>query len=222
MYRHSMSRSLVRGAVGLLGVAACAATSGGQGTGSRTSVSQSTGSRTSVTLATGASRRFAADAPVSLGQRRIGPGTRRAAMLSVADSVVRAWGWQIASVDLERGAMRTEWLYFAGTEMTPNAGRECEGDAIVGLRLIVEPRNSSKNSSDFVVRGEARVVEGRDRADAQRFAHHSFGTIGAALQEASPAATHRPDVFSTELERLSGEVVLRQGGRADGCVTLRP
>lgn len=212
MLRHSVSRSILRSAVGLLGVAAWASISG----------AQAAVSRTSATLATGSPNRLAADVPVSLGQRRIGTGTRRAAMLSVADSVVRAWGWQVASVDLRRAAMRTDWLYFAGTEMTPDAGRPCEEDNVVGLRLDIALRQSAKDSSEFVVRGEARVVEGRGRADAERFAHRSFATIGAALQDASRAATLWPDVFSPEIKRVSGEVVLRTERRAQGCVTLRP
>lgn len=212
MNRHSVSRSVVRSAVGLLGFAACASISDAQGA----------ASGTSVTVAAGSRSRFAADVPVSLGQRRIGTGTRRAAMLSVADSVVRAWGWQIASVDLKRAAMRTEWLYFAGTEMTPRAGRPCEEDNVVGLRLDIALRQPANDSAEFVVRGEARFVRERGRVETERFAHRSFATISAALRDASRAATLWPDVFSREIERVSGEVEVSSGGRVQACVTVRP
>jgi hypothetical protein len=145
-------------------------------------------------------------------------------MLSIADSVVRAWGWEVASVDLKRAGLRTDWLYFAGREMTPRAGRRCEEDEdnVVGLRLEIAPRRLEKDSAEFVVRGEARFVGGRGRAEAERFARGSFATIGAALQDASRAATAWPDDFSRDIERVSGEAGLRMGARSRGCVTLRP
>ncbi|MDP1892431.1 MAG: hypothetical protein Q8K55_16205 [Gemmatimonadaceae bacterium] len=144
-------------------------------------------------------------------------------MLSVADSILRAWGWLAASVDVRRSTLRTEWLYFAGMDFTPDAGRRCEDEyAVVGLRFEIAPRQLAKDSAVFVLRGEARIVDGMSRADAERFARGSFGTIGSALQASARDAALWPDTLSVTLERLSGEAGMRGGQRVQGCVTVRP
>lgn len=186
------------------------------------SSAQSVASGTSFTLAKGAPARFEAGPPTSLGQHSIGAATRRAAMLSVADSVVRGWGWEVASVDLGRSALRTEWLYFSGPDFVPTAGRPCNDDAIVGLRLEVAPRRVTKDSAEFVVRGEALLISGRNRADAERFARRGFAVVSHALQDGARGAALWPDTYTAALERISGEVGMRQGGQVHGCLTVRP
>lgn len=213
MQRHATSAGLSRLAWYMVCLSTLAGTGDAQGV--------STG--TSVTLAAGAPMRFAAGPPVSLGQRTLGSAARRSAMLSVADSILRVWGWHSASVDVRRSALRTEWLYFAGTDFTPTAGRQCEDEnAVVGLRLEIVPRQLAKDSAVFVLHGEARIVDGTRRSEAERFARGSFGTIGSALQAGARDAALWPDTLSVELERLSGEARVREGQRVRGCVTVRP
>ncbi|MDP1860279.1 MAG: hypothetical protein Q8K82_16500 [Gemmatimonadaceae bacterium] len=183
---------------------------------------QSVASGTSFSLAKGAPVRFEAGPPTSLGQHSIGAATRRAAMLSVADSVVRSWGWEVKSVDLGRSALRTEWLYFSGPDFMPTAGRQCGDDATVGLRLEVTPRRVTKDSAEFVVRGEALLINGRGRADAERFARAGFAVLTSALQDGARGAERWPDTYTAALERFSGEIGVRQGGRVHGCLTVRP
>lgn len=183
---------------------------------------QRVGAGTSVAVSVGAPGRFTAGPPLSLGQRSVGSSARRGAMLSVADSILRVWGWQAASVDVRRSVLRTEWQYFAGTEFTPSAGRPCEDGIVVGLRFELAPRQIANDSAVFVLRGEALIVDGNRRADAERFARGSFGTIGAALQAGAREADLWPDTVSVAMARLSGEVGMRVGQRSHGCVTIRP
>lgn len=213
MQRHAIIPGLSRLAWCLACLTAAAAASDAQGV----------RAGTSVALTAGAPTRFAAGPPESLGQRTVGSAARRGATLSVADSILRVWGWHAASVDVRRAALRTEWLYFAGTDFTPDAGRQCDDrDVVVGLRLEMAPRQIAQDSAVFVLRGEARIVGGRRRADAERFARQSFGTIGAALQAGARDAVRWPDTLAVVLERLSGEAGIRAGQRLGGCATLRP
>ena len=213
MQRHATSVGLSRIAWCMACLTAFVGTSDAQGV--------STG--TSVTLTAGAPTRFAAGPPVSLGQRTLGSAARRGAMLSVADSILRVWGWQAASVDVRRSALRTEWLYFAGTDFTPDAGRRCEDEhAVVGLRFEIAPRQFAKDSAVFVLRGEARIVDGRSRSDAERFARGSFGTIGSALLAGARDAARWPDTLSVEIARLTGEAGMREGQGIHGCAIVRP
>ncbi|MHB1313706.1 MAG: hypothetical protein ACYC3L_16930 [Gemmatimonadaceae bacterium] len=140
----------------------------------------------------------------------------------MSDSIVRGWGWKVAAVDQRRHLMRTEWLYFSGTGFAPDAGEQCEDGAVVGLRLEIALRRVAKDSADFVVHGEAVVVDGRNRADAERFARRGFETMATVLQDGARSAAQWPDTLSGELERVSGEVGARAGQPAHGCVTLRP
>ncbi|MHB8838337.1 MAG: hypothetical protein ACYC7F_05230 [Gemmatimonadaceae bacterium] len=143
-------------------------------------------------------------------------------MLSVADSVVRGWGWQVKSVDMARSALRTEWLHFSGPDFMPAAGRQCGDDATVGLRLEVASRHVTKDSAEFVVRGEALLISGRRRAEAERFARGGFAAVSRALQDGTRGAEHWPDTYTPALERVSGEIGVRQGEQVHGCLTARP
>jgi hypothetical protein len=148
--------------------------------------------------------------------------SRRSAALSASDSVVRYWGWQVATVNPDRATLRTEWLYFAGPDITPGAGRQCEDGALVGLRLEIAPRDIAKDTGEFVVRGEARVLAAASRTEAERLARRGLGTIGTELQEGIRAAALRPDTLAANLARVSGEVGVREGGQQYGCAILRP
>ncbi|MHB1313515.1 MAG: hypothetical protein ACYC3L_15970 [Gemmatimonadaceae bacterium] len=217
-------RGLARLTRVLVVLAAFGGVAGSQSVGTRTTVGggQSGGVQTTVRLTKGSPARFEAGPPTSLGQRSIGPGTRPGAMLSVSDSIVRGWGWTVASVDPRRHVLRTEWLYFAGTGFTPDAGGQCEDGAVVGLRLEIALRRVAKDSADFVVRGEAVVVDGTHRTDAERFARGGFATLGSALQAGARSAGQWPDTLSVDLERVSGEMGARNGRPAHGCVGVRP
>jgi hypothetical protein len=197
---------------GVASVAAC--------TSSSTAVSS--GTRTGLTLAIPSRSRFVAEPPVSLGQRSIGVASRRAAALSVTDSIVRYWGWQVATVDPRRTALRTEWLYLTGPDFSPGAGRQCEDGAVVGLRLEIAPRDTAKHRGEFLVRGEARVVAQANRSAAERLARQGLGTISKALQDGIRAAALRPDTLTASVARASGEIGILEGAQRYGCATVRP
>lgn len=183
---------------------------------------QRPGAPGSLTLATGAPTPSEATLPLSLGSRSIGDGAHRNAMLSVADSVLQAWGWRVASVDPARGLLRSEWLYFAGTTFSPSAGLQCANGSVTGLRFEIAFVPSEAQTPKAVLHGEATIVSGRGRADGERFARRAFGTMGDVLREVGKTAAQRPDSLIVNLAPISGEVRFGSGARGRGCATVRP
>ncbi len=135
--------------------------------------------------------------PTSLGQRDVGAVSRKNAALSVADSVVRAMGWTVMSINAPRSELRTDWLYIQGPTFNPANGRLCGNmsPSLVGLRLIVGPRNGS-DSMHFGLHGELRYVNGVDPAESERVGRDAFDVATAALRAALPLANERPDTLT--------------------------
>jgi hypothetical protein len=199
-------------AVAIVWTTACAGfstTPGGPLAGASGRFSSATSSRVSDPL------------PTSLGARGVGAAPHRLAALSLGDSVVRAWGWRVVWTDSASTQLRTDWLFLPSATFVRGSGSQCES-GVVGLRLTIGPGASGRDSLEFVVRGEAQVFSGVQRADAERVARNAFATIGSELQVAVRAAANRPDLLSLGQTSVWGEVAASSGGAGNVCAGVRP
>lgn len=174
---------------------------------------------------------------LSLGQLSIGTSPHRYAALNVADSVLYAWGWRVASVDSVRRELTTSWLYFSDPQLTRTNGQPCDDGASVGLRLEVVPAGGS-DANAYSVRAQATIppqspaqttttattryrrASGPTTNDLQRAARTGFGTIAAELAHAMPSSFNQPDTLLAAVSAVSGAGGIGGAAGPRACATL--
>ncbi|HVZ47690.1 MAG TPA: hypothetical protein VG916_02825 [Gemmatimonadaceae bacterium] len=200
-----MLRVAVPGGLGML--VAC---SSGPGLGGE--ARRGAGNRT-IALATPTLGSF----PTPLGGRGIGRASHRLAAATLADSVLKRWGWRVAMADSATARLQTAWLYLPRGTFKPGFGSQCEAGAFTALRFTVGARDAGVAAPEFFVNAEALFYDGAPRAEAERLVRSAVSQVGADLTAALRLADARPDAYGPSIDRRWGELALKGLDNATLC-----
>jgi len=148
--------------------------------------------------------------PTAIGGRGIGKVAHRLAAATLADSVLKHWGWRAAMADSATTGLETAWLYLPRGSFSAGHGSQCNAGAFTALRLSISAGDSSAGPVEFFLRGEAMYYATATRAEAERLVRATFSQVGADLAVALRGADGRPDAYGASFDRRWGEAALKR------------
>lgn len=155
--------------------------------------------------------------PTPIGGRGLGRVEHARAAVTIADSVLRRWGWRVALADSAVAGLRTAWLYLPRGSFDPGHGSQCDAGAFTALRVSIAARDSAHGPAVLFLRGEAMFYDTATSAEAARLVRTTFSRVGAELAAAVRGADAREDVYGESLRRRRGNAAVKTLDDLPGC-----
>lgn len=171
-----------------------------------------------IALSTQNTSRPAGRETFSLGVQNVDAVNSFGASIVLADSVLRDLGWSMASVNRDRSAMATQWLYIEGPTFDPTRVHRCGAGSDVGLRLVLAPTKQD-DSSRYSIRGEMQLAETAPLED-ERIARDGFALAVARLRTALATPLANSDTLRARLRAISGEARVASTRRWSVCSSI--